>query len=52
MKKQCANCKYATRKPVKSCACNNKAKLGDELVTMKYNGEGFPYCDGFKAVKL
>ena len=49
MSKQCGSCEYArNKKPTKACACNKRVKHQDEAVTMKYNGAGFSYCDGFK----
>ena len=48
MYKQCCNCARAD-KPGKRCACNVSTK--HELLNaepMKFNGEGFQYCDMFK----
>ena len=49
--KQCGKCKYPKSTPTKKCACYTKVKLGDELVPMKRNANGFPYCSGFIEVK-
>ena len=48
MYKQCATCDHAD-KPTKRCACsvNVKHELKD-AERMKFNGNGFQYCDAFK----
>lgn len=51
MIKQCCNCAHADH-PTKRSACNTKAP--HEILNaekMKYNGQGFQFCDDFKPLR-